>query len=129
MRLALAAIVSAATTLGFGASTPAQAGILKLILHEDAGFEGGYRILDALDPEHPDLAWFSDKTSSIVNNDWSAWVLYDDKNYQDRRYCIRSGETVPNLSSPQWKFNDKISSARRLNTRSCAGYPTFYTTS
>ncbi|MCC5577113.1 hypothetical protein IMZ11_15920 [Microtetraspora sp. AC03309] len=147
MRLALATIVSAAALGVFGAATPAQAtddDYYTLVLHDDAGYEGWRRVLQKLvwHPElgaegmwvvtptsEPDLGGFSDKTSSLVNNDWMAWVVYDDKNYRDRHYCIRPGETVPNLSSSRWKFNDKISSAWRLNTASCAGYPAFYSTS
>ena len=142
-RLALATVVSAAAMLGVsGVAAPAHAVDEQwhtLVLHEDAGYEGGVRAMytvvsnDAYDRVYmptssPDLGSFSDKTSSLTNNDWMAWVVYDDKQYRDRHYCIRPGETVPNLSSSQWKFNDKISSAKRLETASCAGYPAFYST-
>ena len=71
-------------------------------------------------------SYYSDKISSIRNLDSVAWVLFDDKNYQDRRYCIRPGESVPDLGAPMWKFNDKTSSVLRLTTASCTGYPAFY---
>ncbi|TKK81104.1 hypothetical protein FDA94_34115 [Herbidospora galbida] len=126
----------------FGAATPAHANqeFYTLSLYDDAGYEGGWRHLMTLvwnelgqfwvrtQISHPDLTSFSDKTSSLTNYDWNAWVVYDDKNYRDRHYCIRPGETVPNLSSSRWKFNDKISSAKRLQSASCAGYPAFFTT-
>jgi hypothetical protein len=143
-RLGLATVVSAVAVLGVSAAaTPAHAVDEEwhtLVLHDDAGYEGAIKALykvvsnDAYDQVYmpassTDLAGFSDKTSSLTNNDWMAWVVYDDKYYEDRHYCIRPGETVPNLSSSRWKFNDKISSARRLDTASCAGYPAFYSTS
>ncbi|WP_169982863.1 MULTISPECIES: hypothetical protein [unclassified Microbispora] len=143
-RLALATIASAVAVLGVsGATTPAHAADEEwptLVLRGDAGYEGSIRVMRELvsNPYYgwvyvptssPDLGGFSDKTSSLSNNDAVAWVLYDDKYYFDRHYCIRPGETVPNLSSSRWKFNDKISSAKRLATASCAGYPAFYSTS
>ncbi|MEN3538387.1 hypothetical protein AAH991_24970 [Microbispora sp. ZYX-F-249] len=141
VRLGLATAVSAVAVLGVSAAAaPAHAVDEKwhtLVLHDDAGYEGAIRTLytvvsnDAYDRVYmpsssPDLGGFGDKTSSLTNNDWMAWIVYDDKQYRDRHYCVRPGETVPNLSSSQWKFNDKISSARRLDTASCAGYPAFY---
>lgn len=68
---------------------------------------------------------FNDKTSRVKNQyACSAWVLYDDKNYEDRRYCIKPGQEI-DLHDSRWNFGDKISSIKRLATRSCSGYPTF----
>nr|WP_062331104.1 hypothetical protein [Herbidospora sakaeratensis] len=135
---------AAAVVLGLlSAAAPAQATELDfrtLYLFEHAGYEGRYRPVQTLEwnelghfwvyrqASAPELPLFNDETSSLTNNDWNAWVVYDDKDYQDRRYCVRPGETVPNLSAQQFKFNDKISSARRLESASCAGYPAFFTT-
>ncbi|WP_055550094.1 beta/gamma crystallin-related protein [Streptomyces sp. NBRC 110028] len=66
-----------------------------------------------------------DKASSAKNEDSRAWVLYDDKNYKDRRYCLTPGRYIRDLHSDPWNFGDKVSSVRRLGTASCAGYPTF----
>ncbi|MEV7007880.1 hypothetical protein [Streptosporangium sp. NPDC051022] len=93
-----------------------------LYLYDDSWFEGERRVYTYTN----ESIGFSDRASALENNDWSAWVVYDDRNFQDRRYCIRGWETVNVLGAPQWKFNDKISSVKRLNSRSCAGYPTFY---
>ncbi|GIH25949.1 hypothetical protein Aph01nite_42590 [Acrocarpospora phusangensis] len=73
----------------------------------------------------PNLGGPGDEASSVFNDTEDAWVLYDDSGYRDRRYCIRSGQYIGDLHHPAWKFGDKISSVLRLNTRSCAGYPTF----
>ncbi|WP_062348870.1 hypothetical protein [Herbidospora yilanensis] len=135
---------AAVVALGvLGAASPAQAVTLDfrtLYLFDDAGYEGAKVPVQTLEwnelgqfwvyrqVSKPEFPTFNDKTSSLINNDWRAWVVFDDKNYQDRRYCIRPGETVPNLSAQQFKFNDKISSALRLEGASCAGYPAFFTT-
>jgi len=66
-----------------------------------------------------------DKASSAKNEDSVAWVLYDDKNYKDRRYCLTPGRYIRDLHGGSWNFGDKISSVYRLSTASCAGYPTF----
>lgn len=141
VRLGLATVASAMAVLGVSAvATPAHAVDDEwetLVLREHAGYEGRVHVLYTMVPHDiygwvrvpasdPDLSIFSDKTSSLTNNDRMAWVVYDDKQYRDRHYCIRPGETVPNLSSSRWKFNDKISSVKRLDTASCAGYPAFY---
>ncbi|MYW01525.1 hypothetical protein [Streptomyces sp. SID3343] len=66
-----------------------------------------------------------DLASSAQNTDTSAWVLFDDRNYRDRRYCLPPGGYIANLHSGSWNFGDKTSSVLRLGTASCAGYPTF----
>ena len=68
---------------------------------------------------------FNDKASSVRNGSDNAWVLYDDANYDDRRYCIFAGQRIENLHDSRWNFGDKISSIQRLPGNSCAGYPTF----
>lgn len=73
-----------------------------------------------------DLGHFGDEASSVKNTDAShAWVLYDDDNYKDRRFCIRPNQSINNLHDSRWNFGDKISSVKRLKSSSCAGYPTF----
>ncbi|WP_062433304.1 hypothetical protein [Herbidospora daliensis] len=135
---------SAAVALGLlGAAAPAQATELDfhtLYLFEHGGYDGRATPLQTVewsDAGHfwvfrpisqPELPLFNDEASSLTNNDWNAWVVFDDKNYRDRRYCIRPGESVPSLGAQQFKFNDKISSALRLESASCAGYPAFFTT-
>ncbi len=68
---------------------------------------------------------FGDKASSVDNRSSSAWVLYDDSGYKDRRYCISPGQRINDLHAQAWKFGDKISAIKRLSGTSCAGYPTF----
>lgn len=120
---ALAAAVAAALTV---TAVPAHADepYSALVLYYDGWFEGYPIIRYDSDPAMSNFA--SDEASSVKLYGPYAWVLYDDKHYKDRHYCIRPGEKVEHLGAPQWKFNDKISSVKRLSTGSCAGYPTFY---
>jgi hypothetical protein len=124
----VACLAIAAAIVGItGTATTAHADLgvgdpAGLHLYEDSWFEGEHYITIY----STNLHGASDRASSIENNDWSAWVVYDDRNFQDRRYCIRPKEKVNVLGAPQWKFNDKISSVKRLNSYDCAGYPTFY---
>ncbi|WP_156046093.1 hypothetical protein [Herbidospora cretacea] len=137
-RLVGAAVV-ALGVLGLAAPAQADDTFRTLYLFRDAGYEPApeglyrigyneYNVWAYIHDPRGDLAGLSDKASSLINRDWNAWVVYDDKWFRDRRFCIRPGESVPNLSAAQWKFNDKISSAQRLDSASCAGYPAFFTT-
>lgn len=124
----VACLAIAAAIVGItGTATAAHADLgvgdpAGLYLYEDSWFEGELYVRTYSTNLHES----SDRASSIENNDWSAWVVYDDRNFQDRRYCIRPWEKVNVLGAPQWKFNDKISSVKRLNSYDCDGYPTFY---
>ncbi|GAA1012908.1 hypothetical protein Aple_015570 [Acrocarpospora pleiomorpha] len=69
------------------------------------------------------LGGAGDEASSAFNDTEDAWVLYVDSGYRDHRFCIRSGQYIRNLHT--YNFGDKISSVRRLSTRSCVGYPVF----
>jgi Beta/Gamma crystallin len=116
-----AATVTVATTL---TAAPSQAYDYPLWLYEHTGYNG-YSI--ALYSSDSNL-WnrgFSDATSSVRNVSSVAYVLYDDSGYSDRRYCIRSGESISNLHNDAWKFGDKISSVKKLGSNSCEGYPRF----
>jgi len=63
------------------------------------------------------VSHFGDKTSSVKNRQSVSWVIYDDHDYTDRSVCIRPGVRVPQL--PDYDFNDKTSSAKRLSGTSC----------
>lgn len=62
---------------------------------------------------------FGDKASSVMNRTSSAWIIYDDKDYADRRFCLPPGVGVRDLGVEAMKFNDKTSSARRAGSASC----------
>jgi hypothetical protein len=66
---------------------------------------------------------FGDKASSAKNSSDDAWVLYDDKNFKDTHFCLVPGERNDNLDNQD--FGNKISSIKRLDGASCAGYPRF----
>jgi len=121
--IAAAAAVFAGTA---GASTPAQASTAGLFAANDSWYQG---FSGTITETWSNLGYDSDKYSSVRNEDSVAWVLFDDKYFRDRRFCIRPGESVPDLGAPLWKFNDKTSSVLRLSTASCEGYPAFYTVS
>ncbi|NEY32592.1 hypothetical protein GTU99_10375 [Streptomyces sp. PRKS01-65] len=72
-----------------------------------------------------DIGSAGDKASSAKNDDTVAWLLFDDKNFSDRRYCLAPGYYVKDLHFGSWNFGDKISSVKRLTTSSCSGHPTF----
>ncbi|GAA2904806.1 hypothetical protein GCM10010517_70920 [Streptosporangium fragile] len=125
-RTVVAGVVITAS-LGFsGAAFPAQAQVTGLRFYEDDDFKGEVKSYYA-------TQWYlwewNHWASSVRNSDDVAWVLYDDWDYADRRFCLRSGEEVKRLGDEQWRFNDKTSSIRRLSTNSCAGYPAFYSIS
>ncbi|WP_214108032.1 hypothetical protein [Acrocarpospora catenulata] len=123
---ALASIATAAAVFAsvVATSQPAQASFHGLWNADNSWYQGDSRIFTTSKDALP--SYYSDKISSIRNLDSVAWVLFDDKYYQDRRFCIRPGESVPDLGAPMWKFNDKTSSVMRLNTASCSGYVPFY---
>ncbi|WP_214110501.1 beta/gamma crystallin-related protein [Acrocarpospora catenulata] len=124
-RILLSMATAVAATLGAaGTATPARAEIAGLWVYTDSWFEG-YEAVHIVNAPNLSSSW-SDKYSSIRNTDNAAWVLYDDKWYEDRHFCIRPGESVEYLGASRWKFNDKTSSVRKLPTRSCEGYPAFY---
>jgi hypothetical protein len=120
---ATVAITCAALGSALAFATPAHAAADGLYLAEDSFLHGELRYYGN---SRSGIGGFSDEASSLFNDSTSAWVVYDDKNYKDRRYCIRPGERVNNLHWASWKFGDKISSIRRLNSDSCAGYGPFY---
>jgi hypothetical protein len=66
-----------------------------------------------------------DSASSIKNDDSRAWVVYEHDTFGGRGYCINTGILVIDLHRSILSFGDKISSVRRLNTSSCAGFPSF----
>lgn len=115
------AVWLSAVTLSMLSAMPAHAYSTHIVLGEHQNFAGetpGYsRSTSSIS--------FSDKASSVKNYTSSAWVLYDDRGYGDRHYCIRPGQVINDLHYRAWNFGDKISSLRRLGTRSCAGHPTF----
>ncbi|KAA9375415.1 hypothetical protein F5972_27005 [Microbispora cellulosiformans] len=120
-------LAAAAAVAGTITAAPAAHAELKpgewagLYLYDDSWYEGEHRVFTYSNGS----IGFSDRASSIVNNTWLAWVVYDDRDFRDRRYCIRPWEKVDVLGAPQWKFNDKISSVQLLNSYNCDGYPTF----
>lgn len=119
--LSAAVLVAAAPT---ALAAPAHADTGPLVLYTDSLFEGY-----PLTYWHSDPAMSygtSDKASSVRNYDNVAWVLFDDKHYQDRRYCIRPGEEVALLGVDGLRFNDKISSVYQMPTADCGRYPAFY---
>ena len=114
-----------ATRLGIVAllALSSTSALASLRLASDQRMQGDARTYNR---SEENLGGFGDEASSVQNTDRSrAWVLYDDKDYGDRRFCIRPNQTINNLHSAQWRFGDKISSVRRLGTSSCRGYPTF----
>jgi hypothetical protein len=121
-----------ASVLGLGPASAAHAATFidhhnlpYLYLFTDSWYEDIYDVY----PDSEDNFSYSDndEASSAKNLSAVAWVLYDDTYYRDRRFCIRPGEEVPDLGAPAYEFSDKISSVKRLDTASCAGYPTFNT--
>ncbi|WP_327049343.1 beta/gamma crystallin-related protein [Microbispora sp. NBC_01189] len=124
LRTLLATAALATAAIGVNVA-PAHAGWIGIILYEDSGYKG---YPHAYTTSRLGLYgwWENDEASSVKNVDLFAWVLYDDVDYKDRHFCIRPGEWVENLGSSPWKFNDKISSLKRLTTSSCAGYVPFY---
>lgn len=119
--LAVAAVAGATLT---ATASPAVADGEPLILYEHSGYKG---YPSAFWDSEVSLSWWtSDSTSSVANYSSVAWVLYDDRYFEDRRYCIRPGERVERLGDAPWKFNDKISSIKKLSGPGCEGYPPFY---
>ncbi|GAA2904811.1 hypothetical protein GCM10010517_70930 [Streptosporangium fragile] len=121
-----------ALSVGFsGAASPAQAEEKGLQLYASNEFEGSTRVWSDSVPRLKNYdaingyTW-NDMAASVKNTDDVAWVLYDDSDYRDRRFCLRSGESVTWLEHEQWRFNKKTSSIRRLTLNSCVGYPAFY---
>ncbi|GIH22793.1 hypothetical protein Aph01nite_11030 [Acrocarpospora phusangensis] len=118
-----------AAALGLGPASPAQATTRayaadSLKLYDDAFYEGYWRLFPHTNHyfDYED----NDEASSVENNTPSAWVLFDDVGFKDRRFCIRPGEKVVHLGAPAYKFNDKVSSVLRLGSPSCGDYPTFF---
>jgi hypothetical protein len=117
----------------FAVAAPAQAactnpvGAAMHLFQNRNGTKDWYpaRSSDADLHQTPGSGNFNDKASR-ARNDYScnAWVLYDDVNYADRRYCIRPGQNI-DLHDSRWNFGDKISSIRKLGNGSCIGYPIF----
>jgi hypothetical protein len=113
-----------ATRLGIVASLvfSSTSALASLQLARNQGLSG----VHTYSGSQADLGHFGDEASSVKNTDRSnAWVLYDDDNYRDRRFCIRPNQTINNLHDSRWRFGDKISSVKRLGSSSCRGYPTF----
>lgn len=113
---ALAVLPIAAT------AAPAQASIGSLILGEHQDLRG---TTWAHQRSTGAIGAAEDKASSIFNDSDYAWLVFQDKNYKGRYYCIRSGQIVKNLHLSKWGFGDKISSAMILNRTHCVGQPTF----
>lgn len=120
------AIATAVLAIGLSAApNEVDAGWYPLRLWEHTNYNG---VDINLYESYSELRWskgFNDLTSSAYNLDSVAWVLYDDTNYGDRRYCIEPGQKIANLHAAAWNFGDKISSAKRLSTASCGNYPRF----
>ncbi|GAA3443499.1 peptidase inhibitor family I36 protein [Planomonospora venezuelensis] len=121
-------IATAAVALTASAP-PAQAALRHndyyddyLVLYFDDDFGGFPAVYWKSDPAM--IRHDSDKASSVRNNTDAAWVLYDDKNYRDRAFCIPPHHEVRDLGWPAYKFNDKVSSVERLPyTAPCGGRP------
>ncbi len=113
--------VMAMSSVVLGSPAQAASGVLRLGHDQNLGGENY-----TYSTSNRNLGGPGDEASSARNESDSAWVLYDDTGFRDRRYCIRPGEYVRDLHNEQWNFGDKISSVRRLSTSSCRGYPTFF---
>ncbi|RZU48832.1 peptidase inhibitor family I36 [Krasilnikovia cinnamomea] len=122
-------LAGAAAVVGLGASgasaAPTHPGAATadspLILGEHQSLSGQNWPFWVSNPRiNPD-----DEATSLYNRSDVAWVLYADPNYTGRRYCITPGRRISDLDSQQWRFNDQITSVKRLSGTSCAGYPTF----
>ena len=128
--LALAAVAAmASASLVAVSSSPAHAVCINpdssaLYMYENRDGSGDvYQATITLASLHS--VHYNDKASRLWNKyTCNAWVVYDDSNFGDRRYCIRPRQTV-DLHREQWNFGDKISSIRKLGNGSCSGYPTF----
>jgi hypothetical protein len=72
-----------------------------------------------------DLVSNSDEAHSVYNHTKVAWVLYDDKGYDDtdRYFCIKSEVSHPDIGAGPYRFGDKISSVRKLTSNSCGSMP------
>ncbi|GIH23323.1 hypothetical protein Aph01nite_16330 [Acrocarpospora phusangensis] len=122
--------VALAGLVGLGSAAPVQADdgepypSVALRLYDDAWYEGWTRLFSKSDYDFDYSD--NDEASSVENFTVVAWVLFDDADLRDRRYCIRPGEVVPDLGAPQYKFNDKVSSVLKLSRATCDEYPPFY---
>jgi hypothetical protein len=123
LRALLSATALATVTLATVAA-PAHADGGFLVLYTDSLFKGDPLVYWQSDPAMS--YWSSDKASSVRNHDSVAWVLFDDKQYRDRRFCIRPGKEMAYLGAEAYRFNDKISSVRRMPTADCEGHPEFW---
>jgi hypothetical protein len=116
---AVAAVAAAMATAPASQADTRAAGLL-LGQHQNLGGSVWY-----FSDNRADIGSAGDKASSARNDDTVAWLLFDDKNFSDRRYCLAPRHYVKDLHYASWNFGDKISSVKRLTTSSCSGYPTF----
>jgi hypothetical protein len=121
-RLASLIVASAALLSPLALAAPAEATLEGLLLGEHQNLDSPRFYANS----ERNLRGFSDETSSIRNESPVAWVLFDDREFEDRRYCIRPGEQVDDLHDRTWRFGDKTSSIMRLTSASCAGFPAFF---
>jgi hypothetical protein len=129
--LVTAVIAAVPMVAGPAAAAGAATEPRGLWLYQDWNYKGKSRLFtDSWSNLADVIEWnWSDKTTSVRNADTVAWVLYDDRGFRDRSYCIRPGERVIDLQPNPWRFNDKTSSIKRLSTASCSGYVAFYSLS
>lgn len=90
----------------------------RLCLFDDKSYEDRRITLSKSEDNMNDVD-FGDKTSSVINRTGAAWVLYDDSGYGDRRFCIPPGVSVRDFGVDAYKFNDKVSSAKRMPDAKC----------
>jgi Peptidase inhibitor family I36 len=82
----------------------------------------GYRsTFFSLSDSESHLGGNSDEAHSVWNRSTVAWILYDDNTFDesDRHFCIRPGHRNRDIGAPAYKFGDKITSAKRLDTSWC----------
>jgi hypothetical protein len=123
--LAVSSLVALAVTPASAACTNAPGAALNLYANRNS--TGAYYPATAADADlhqTPNSGNFNDKASRARNSyACTAWVLYDDVNFSDRRFCIKPMQNI-DLHDSRWNFGDKISSIARIGS-SCSGYPTF----
>lgn len=120
--LLLCATIALAVTMAPGAAYASKADCSsnRMCFWHHQNYEGDILQLQASDRHFGD---HSDEAHSVYNNTKVAWVLYDDKDYADRHFCIRAGVSNRDIGAAPYKFGDKITSAKRRPNNSCGGLP------
>ncbi|CAM4318715.1 peptidase inhibitor family I36 protein [Nocardiopsis rhodophaea] len=106
---AAVAVLPAGAASAAVAPSPLQCSGERLCMYSHANYDG---VFAAFSYSEPDVRPFgiSKMASSIINNTDHAWCAFARADYTGERREIPARTAIRDLSSPFWKFNDRIQS-------------------